>query len=51
MNDSGGIEVKEVMKPKVRNGDILVEMKVCGLCGTDLKDAWSIYCSKTRFRS
>jgi len=37
MNDSGGIEVKEVMKPKVRNGDILVEMKVCGLCGTDLE--------------
>ena len=37
MNDVGGIEVKEMMKPKVRNGDILVEMKACGLCGTDLE--------------
>ncbi len=37
MNDSSGIEVKEVMKPKIRNGDILVEMKACGLCGTDLE--------------
>jgi L-iditol 2-dehydrogenase len=37
LNDINVIEVKEVMKPSVGNGDILVEMKACGLCGTDLE--------------
>ncbi|MEM3946696.1 MAG: zinc-dependent dehydrogenase [Metallosphaera sp.] len=29
--------LKEVAIPKLNKGDVLVEMKVCGLCGTDIE--------------
>jgi L-iditol 2-dehydrogenase len=31
------IEVKDVPKPVAGEGDILIEVKVCAICGTDLK--------------
>ena len=37
LNDAGGAAMNEVVKPNVGIGDILVEMKACGLCGTDLE--------------
>ncbi|UCE16282.1 MAG: alcohol dehydrogenase catalytic domain-containing protein, partial [Candidatus Bathyarchaeota archaeon] len=30
------IQIKEVPKPKIKADEILVEMKACGICGSDL---------------
>jgi len=32
------IRVEEVPKPQIEPGDLLVEMRACGLCGSDLMD-------------
>lgn len=37
LDDSNRIVVKDVSLPKLGNKDILVEMKACGLCGTDIE--------------
>jgi len=34
---TGKVTVEESSPPVLKTGDILVEMKVCGLCGTDLE--------------
>ncbi len=34
--DRGGFELAEVKSPDVGAGEILLEMRACGLCGTDL---------------
>lgn len=33
----GGLEVVEIEKPSPRDGEILVRMVACGICGTDLE--------------
>ena len=33
----GGLELIEIPKPKPEKGEIVVEMKACGICGTDLE--------------
>jgi len=30
------IQIKEIPKPKIKSDEILVEMKACGICGSDL---------------
>ncbi len=31
------VELRELPRPQVRSGDMLVHMRVCGICGTDLE--------------
>jgi L-iditol 2-dehydrogenase len=38
-----GAEVSEVPIPKIGAGELLVEMKACGLCGTDIEKARGEY--------
>ncbi|TRM76342.1 alcohol dehydrogenase [Sulfolobus sp. A20-N-F6] len=35
--ENGRAVIKELPIPKLQEGDILVEMKACGLCGTDIE--------------
>ena len=37
LKSPGNVEVEDYLRPNLNSGDILVEMKVCGLCGTDLE--------------
>jgi len=32
------VQIKEVAKPKIGGGEVLVEMKACGVCGSDLME-------------
>ena len=34
---SGIFKMKEIQRPELKTGDVLVEMKMCGLCGTDIE--------------
>ena len=36
----GGVEVRDVDIPKIREGELLVKMKACGIDGTDLEKAF-----------
>ena len=36
----GGIEVRDVDIPKIREGELLVKMRACGMDGTDLEKAF-----------
>jgi len=38
-----GVEVSEVPVPNIGSGELLVEMKACGLCGTDIEKARGEY--------
>ena len=35
----GGVEVREVDKPRAGRGELVVKLGVCGVCGTDLEKA------------
>lgn len=37
ITEKGTVELKELPRPKVGPGDILVHMRACGICGTDLE--------------
>ncbi len=37
LKNTGRVAVEELVPPRLERGDILVEMKVCGLCGTDVE--------------
>ena len=37
LDGRGGVEVREVEKPSIGHGEVLVRMAVCGICGTDLE--------------
>src|SRR3972149_6256909 len=37
MRKGGGVVVDDVPPPGLKAGDMLVEMKACGLCGTDIE--------------
>jgi len=34
----GDVRIEEVAKPKIGAGDVLVEMRACGVCGSDLME-------------
>jgi L-iditol 2-dehydrogenase len=36
--DQQDIRIEEVPKPRIREDEVLVEMKACGICGSDLMD-------------
>jgi L-iditol 2-dehydrogenase len=38
-----GVEVSDVPVPQIGGGELLVEMKACGLCGTDIEKARGEY--------
>ena len=37
LDEDGKVSSRKVRTPKLRKGDILVEMKACGLCGSDIE--------------
>jgi L-iditol 2-dehydrogenase len=37
LSREGTLEVKDVEVPRLRGGDLLVDMRACGLCGSDLE--------------
>jgi L-iditol 2-dehydrogenase len=37
LDEEGKVRYQDVPIPKLQKGDILVEMKVCGLCGSDIE--------------
>jgi len=37
LDEGGKVRYQDIPVPKLQNGDILVEMKVCGLCGSDIE--------------
>lgn len=38
-----GVSVKDVPLPEMRDGDVLVKMRACGLCGSDLEKVYGSY--------
>ena len=37
------IEIKNIEKPPVGPGDILVKMRACGICGSDVEKVFGKY--------
>ncbi|MDE1762670.1 MAG: zinc-dependent dehydrogenase [Thaumarchaeota archaeon] len=37
------VEIKSVERPKVGNGDLMITMKACGVCGSDLEKIYGQY--------
>ncbi|TLX95357.1 MAG: zinc-binding dehydrogenase [Thaumarchaeota archaeon] len=37
------VEIKNVERPQIDNGDILVKMRACGVCGSDLEKIYGQY--------
>src|SRR2546422_165021 len=37
------VDIKNVERPQIDNGDILVNMRVCGVCGSDLEKIYGQY--------
>lgn len=37
------VEIKNVAKPQIDNGDILIKMRACGVCGSDLEKIYGQY--------
>src|SRR5215475_1962620 len=37
------LSVQEIPSPKVGDGDVLIEMEACGLCGSDLEKVYGDY--------
>src|SRR2546422_9715256 len=37
IGDPGEVALKEIEKPSPKKGEILIEMRSCGVCGTDLE--------------
>ena len=40
---SGKVVIEEMETPKLNDGDILVRMKACGICGSDLEKVYGSY--------
>ena len=40
MKDIGKIVVEEVPEPKVEHGEMLIEVNVCAICGSDVRTLW-----------
>ena len=43
VKDSSSVIVKDVEKPKLGSGDVLVRMHACGICGSDLEKVFGKY--------
>ncbi|WP_338599340.1 zinc-dependent dehydrogenase [Sulfolobus tengchongensis] len=41
--ENGKVVIKELPKPKLQQGDVLIKMKACGLCGTDIEKIYGQY--------
>src|SRR5713101_5533629 len=44
-----GVELIDIPAPRVRPGDLLVEVKACGICGSNLHFSISWYWRRRRF--
>ncbi len=42
-SENGKIATKEMDMPKLSNGDILVKMRACSICGSDLEKVYGSY--------
>jgi len=40
LNDINDIAIKEVEKPEIKPGEVLVKVKACGICGSDIPRAY-----------
>lgn len=43
VNEHKTVSVKDVPKPEIGDGDVLVRMRACGLCGSDLEKVYGHY--------
>lgn len=43
VKEENSVSVKDVPVPEIGNGDILVKMRACGLCGSDLEKVYGHY--------
>jgi len=43
VREENGVSVKDVPMPEIGNGDVLVKMRACGLCGSDLEKVYGHY--------
>jgi len=43
LRSAGGVAVEEMPAPRARRGEIVVEMRACGLCGSDLEKIRGTY--------
>lgn len=46
-SESGNIVVKDMNVPELSNGDILVKMRACSICGSDLEKVYGSYGAKS----
>jgi L-iditol 2-dehydrogenase len=45
--DKSKIVIKEIVLPKIGKGEILIKMKACGICGSDLEKVFGSYGMKS----
>lgn len=45
--DKNRISIKEINLPKISDGEILIKMKACGICGSDLEKVFGNYGMKS----
>ena len=43
VGEENGVSVKDVPMPEIGDGDVLVKMRACGLCGSDLEKVYGHY--------
>jgi L-iditol 2-dehydrogenase len=43
IKSNSNVEIKNVEKPRVGPGDILVKMRACGICGSDVEKVFGKY--------
>ncbi|HKG40538.1 MAG TPA: alcohol dehydrogenase catalytic domain-containing protein, partial [Nitrososphaeraceae archaeon] len=43
VKDQNSVLVDEVPSPKLGDGDLIVKMRACGLCGSDLEKVYGQY--------
>jgi len=43
VKSNSNVEIKNVEKPHVGSGDILVKMRACGICGSDVEKVFGKY--------
>lgn len=43
VNEHNTVSVKDIPKPELGDGDVLVRMRACGLCGSDLEKVYGHY--------
>lgn len=43
VKEENGVSVKDILMPEIGDGDLLVKMRACGLCGSDLEKVYGNY--------